>query len=125
LRRVHEAVRARIRKNPRVAPSKDPRVPRRCCNFRVDKSRSSTPNVTQNSARRPRPIELYRKFHSDPIFQFLFGMPEHCQSVRFTIQTSWRASAVSTGTPNAGINGVLFFLVRQSARCTRPGPIVI
>ena len=57
---------------PGVGPSKDPRVPRRCCKFRVDKSGSSTPNVTQSSARRPRPRSLYRKFRSDPIFQFVF-----------------------------------------------------
>ena len=53
------------RKNPRVARSKDPRVRRRCCKFRVDRGGSSTSNVMQSSVRRPRPRSIYRKFRAE------------------------------------------------------------
>jgi hypothetical protein len=47
---------------PDVGRSKDPGVPQQCCKFRVDKSGSSTSNVTESSARRPRPRSLYKNF---------------------------------------------------------------
>ena len=60
----------RFVKIPAAGRWKDSRVRRPWCKFRVRKSGNWTSNVTEISAHCQRPRWLYRKFRSDPVFQF-------------------------------------------------------
>jgi hypothetical protein len=68
--RAGKGIRAPIRENPRTRASKNSGVRRRCFKFRAGKSGNSSFNVMESSSRRQGPLGLYRKFRSDPIFQF-------------------------------------------------------